>query len=65
MTLKNVLEQIPDKKETASLQDDRMAAISGHNIKDVIIGSVNDPKVIPARFDPETRIFYPVFRNQG
>lgn len=60
--LKDVLKQIPDKeKETASLKDERLAAIHGKNVKSVILGSVNDPKPIPARYDPETRIFYPVF----
>jgi hypothetical protein len=63
MSLKDVLKQIPEPKETASLADDRMIAISGKNIKNVVLGSVNDPKTIPARFDPETRVFYPLFKQ--
>lgn len=65
MALKDVLSQLPEKeqKETAAtLREERQAAISGKNIRQVVLGSVGG-KTIPARYDPDTRVFYPIFKG--
>ena len=65
MALKDILTQLPEKdpKETASsLNEQRQAAISGKNIRQVVLGSVGG-KTLPARYDPDTRVFYPIFKG--
>jgi len=62
MKLKNILDDIPSPKvEKATTDNQRMLATSGKHIKDVVIGGVKG-KNIPAKYDPELRIFYPLFK---
>lgn len=62
--LRDILDAIPDTKpETANtLSDQRKSVMAGKDMRSVLIGSVNG-KQIPAKFDPQTRIFYPLFKD--